>query len=688
MKIGPELGQAAEKPTGEGPKRPTLDTLLVGRFGLEAWRGLRIKEGTWQTVNGWDTLTFYFYQGLTVPSKKELDHSNKLGSFLEMTPEENEELVERLTSNAKYSYEDRALPPKAGMYEIDQFTTLKASMERPVKQTIKEHLGASHSHPNLYAESVNQAELYGSGSHHQSDLVLSCEHCFQNHLSCACPLIEPPPPSKAKDVNLAQYANKGEGPWAQNNQEHWQERNNFPRNNHPRDDYKQGNWNNNKSNYQNNNASYVPPHNRQPSQEDSLARMEKMMMEYMQKMNNLADDFKERDKTRDNQLQQVFKQLEVREQGNLPATTEPNPREQLRTITLRSGKEFQGPEVEADVEEVPVDTSVGASPKKKTESAPHETRKEGTSSSQSQPTRQTQQNTIPFPTTVKKSQDEKAFQKFLDVIGQVEVKMALGFQLTVSNLATHLGLYTWEEMSAPEFDDAPYLLFADVDPADFWAEHSSDPDHFDSMGRARFWIQPTWGILYFVLSTSFFGRPLNTDRVYPNDMIVFWSLHTRREANVAVFMARFLYSQSMGNRTHIVCEFVVTILFRSLVGSTPIPQPQMLTRDLDAGMLRNAHIHRTLGSSSTESNNASSSTPSTLGASLQVSSRRATCRRPTTSQTPAATTQADPIPDWAKRIMEQQETIMQRMSEIGQQHASQAEIFTHLQNILVACIPG
>ncbi|VFQ83756.1 unnamed protein product [Cuscuta campestris] len=979
------------------------------------------------------------------------------------------------------------------MYEVDQFTALKASMKSIVKQTIKEHLGASHPRPNQYTEPVNQAEPYGSGSHHQSDLVLSCEHCFQNHLSSACPLIEPPPPSRTKEVNLAQYANKGEGPWAQNNQEHWRERNSFPRNNRPRDDYKQGNWNNNKTNYKNTNAPYVPPHNRQPPQEDSLARMEKMMMEYMQKMNNLAEDMKERDKTRDSQLQQVFKQLGVREQGNLPATTEPNPREQLRAITFRSGKELQGPEVEVNIGEVPVDTPIGTTPQKKTESTPQGAGKEETSSSQTLPTKQAQLNTIPFPTRVKKNKDEKAFQKFLGVIGQVEVKMPLvdvltempkygkflkdlvtkkrdweefpvvslnaecsamlleemlrkrkdpgcfiipcsindrtfgdaladlgasinlmpssimkalgltglkptqmclqladssiryprgviedvlvkefdlqikdrkgsanqavdhlsrldvevaeqfgncivnesfpferiyviqekepwyadianflegkieptlltphlskklkreahfyfwddpylfricadqvvrrcvteaegreilaachsgpvviefgmgiwttrldsnrlvdtsqeqgqqerpeyptatradvhlvgsgpiqrfemwgrhrsltesvylssavladygyakemeqllqgtrwhrlfmmraesslpltieflcslelepstgsrwhrlfmmraesslpltieflcslelepstgsrsmnfqsidsrttltftllgrGFQLTVADLATHLGLYSWEETSAPEFEAAPYLLPADIDPADFWAEHSSDPDRFEGMGRARFWIQPTWRILSFVLSTSFFGRPLNTDRVYPDDLIVFRSLHTRREVNMAVFVARFLYSQSMGNRTHIVCGFVVTILFRSLEGSAPIPRAQMMMRDLDAGMLRNAHIRRRLGAGSTESNAASSSAPSTLGASSQVSSRRATRRRPTPQATPA-TTQADPTPEWARRILEQQDTILQRMSEIGQQQASQAENFAQLR---------
>ncbi|VFQ72920.1 unnamed protein product [Cuscuta campestris] len=124
------------------------------------------------------------------------------------------------------------------------------------------------------------------------------------------------------------------------------------------------------------------------------------------------------------------------------------------------------------------------------------------------------------------------------------------FQLTVEDLAQHLGLYTLEEMMAQEFHDAPFLLPEDVDHADFWVEHSTDPVCFDTTGR---------------------------------------------EANVAVFVAQFLYSQSLRNQTHIVCGFVVTILFWSLVGSAPI------MRDLDAGMLRNAHIRRRLDSSSSES---------------------------------------------------------------------------------------
>lgn len=179
--------------------------------------------------------------------------------------------------------------------------------------------------------------------------------------------------------------------------------------------------------------------------------------------------------------------------------------------------------------------------------------------------------------------------------------------LSVEDLGIRLGLYTEQEMRSREIHDAPYQLPADVDVATFQAEHSIDPDPFEAPARARHWIRLTWRIFSFVLSTPFFGRLLNTDRVYVVDMLVFWSLHTRREANVAIFLARFLYSQSMGTRTHLVCGFVVTLLFRSFMRDAPIPQPQMLMRDLDVSMLRNAHIRRRIDASSSERNMASSS---------------------------------------------------------------------------------
>ncbi|VFQ85215.1 unnamed protein product [Cuscuta campestris] len=173
-------------------------------------------------------------------------------------------------------------------------------------------------------------------------------------------------------------------------------------------------------------------------------------------------------------------------------------------------------------------------------------------------------------------------------------------------MVVRLGLYTQEETEQPEFYDDPFCLPTDFDAIAFWREHSYDDKEFvNKKSKVRYWIRPSWRILSFVLSTSFFGRPSNTDRVYEEDMFVFWSLHDRQPANVAVYLARFLYSQSYGCRTHLVCGFVITLLFRSLKGNTPIPRPVQLMRDLDAGMLQNAHIHRRLFPSSSESTTAS-----------------------------------------------------------------------------------
>ncbi|VFQ86909.1 unnamed protein product [Cuscuta campestris] len=244
------------------------------------------------------------------------------------------------------------------------------------------------------------------------------------------------------------------------------------------------------------------------------------------------------------------------------------------------------------------------------------------------------------------------------------------FQLTVREMAIRLGIYTQEETEQPEFYDDPFCLLADFDAIAFWREHSSDDKEFvNKKSKARYWIRPSWRILSFVLSTSFFGRPSNTDRVYEEDMFVFWSLHDRQPANVAVYLARFLYSQSYGCRTHLVCGFVITLLFRSLVGDAPIPQPVQLMRDLDVGMLRNAHIHRRLFPSSSESTTASTGrTSHEIGESSgqsERSSQRLPRRRPTRAQ--LARAQTEVAPAWAQQLLQNQNTLMQSVAALQQQ---------------------
>ena len=49
-------------------------------------------------------------------------------------------------------------------------------------------------------------------------------------------------------------------------------------------------------------------------------------------------------KTTQQMLGQLIKQLNERSQGSLPSDTEKNPKEQVKAITLRSGRELEAPE--------------------------------------------------------------------------------------------------------------------------------------------------------------------------------------------------------------------------------------------------------------------------------------------------------------------------------------------------------
>jgi len=75
----------------------------------------------------------------------------------------------------------------------------------------------------------------------------------------------------------------------------------------------------------------------------------------------------------ENQVGQIVKTLAERPQGSLPSNTETNPREQMKAITLRSGKEVErdlpqekkkAPEVVEVEEEAPKEKEVAPPPYK------------------------------------------------------------------------------------------------------------------------------------------------------------------------------------------------------------------------------------------------------------------------------------------------------------------------------------
>ncbi|CAH9109385.1 unnamed protein product [Cuscuta epithymum] len=192
------------------------------------------------------------------------------------------------------------------------------------------------------------------------DMVLSCDHCFRAHLTNSCPQFFEEPNSP-QEVNLMEYAKKVEGPLAPQYQGN---RGSFAGYNNHRNNFQSGanQWrdNNRQGGYQRDQGSgsnqpYVPPHIRQHdnsahSQLDSVlaelirareenelrdkrAREEKILME--QRLSNLELQHEQRVRELENRL---FAGPSGRQSGSLPSSTEPNPREHVQAVTLRSGR--------------------------------------------------------------------------------------------------------------------------------------------------------------------------------------------------------------------------------------------------------------------------------------------------------------------------------------------------------------
>ncbi|CAH9094220.1 unnamed protein product [Cuscuta europaea] len=105
------------------------------------------------------SLMFHFYNGLQVGSKKELDFSSQVGSFLDKAPDANEALVEKVTSNARYWYDERTLAAtKPGYLEVDQLTALTAKIEGLVVEV--KNLKSDNNH-------INQVNHIGAAPNQQ-----------------------------------------------------------------------------------------------------------------------------------------------------------------------------------------------------------------------------------------------------------------------------------------------------------------------------------------------------------------------------------------------------------------------------------------------------------------------------------------------------------------------------------------
>ncbi|KAL5573670.1 hypothetical protein UlMin_023267 [Ulmus minor] len=111
----------------------------------------------------------------------------------------------------------------------------------------------------------------------------------------------------------------------------------------------------------------------------------------------------------EHQVGEISKLLTERGQGALPSNTERNPREEVKAITLRSGKELEKSK-EASKQAFEEATSVS--------------KNQPATTTIEQPTFQTpSSNAVPFPQRLKKQNLDKQFSKFLNIFKSLHINL-------------------------------------------------------------------------------------------------------------------------------------------------------------------------------------------------------------------------------------------------------------------------
>ncbi|XP_062086957.1 uncharacterized protein LOC133793673 [Humulus lupulus] len=123
------------------------------------------------------------------------------------------------------------------------------------------------------------------------------------------------------------------------------------------------------------------------------------------------------------QMGQLATLMANRAQGNLPSTTEVNPKENFKAITLRSGKNYEGPSEKQLVEEVGQDQQAQAPAQ---EEKKHNEKKatEGIPTKEASPPISIEHYIkIPYPQRLRKNNMDKQFTKFLEVFKKLHINI-------------------------------------------------------------------------------------------------------------------------------------------------------------------------------------------------------------------------------------------------------------------------
>ncbi|WCJ39627.1 hypothetical protein M5689_020603 [Euphorbia peplus] len=286
-----------------------------------------------------------FYNGINPTTRSSLDAKSG-GLFMKKTSVEARELLEEMAINSS-------------MWPVDRAQSQTQTNSGPSSSSSSSAKGI-HS---LDPVSMMQAQL--------SALTLKVDKLFTPCDTNGNPVqncMDDSGPDMVEQVNFIQGQNRNNNPYSNTYNPGWR--------NHPNFGWKDNSNANTTQDRSNNYQNQDKSTNYQNQPRDSIGTLSTKIDKFIDaiggKINTQDENFKRVENKFDQlfknhsssihnlevQIGQIAKSIPSRREGSLPSNTEENPKEQVKGITLRSGKQYLGPELSGDATNILQETNL------------------------------------------------------------------------------------------------------------------------------------------------------------------------------------------------------------------------------------------------------------------------------------------------------------------------------------------
>ncbi|KAL5539546.1 hypothetical protein UlMin_045339 [Ulmus minor] len=381
-----------------------------------------------------------FYNGLLPPTRLMLDASAG-GALLNKSYAEAYDLIESIAANSYQWPTSRINTTKkvAGVHELGDVSALTAQIAS-LTNMLKAVSTSNVVSPASLNSPISATSPVVIEPNNSSVETVSCVFCGGGHVYDDCPN-NPVSVNYVGNYNQGNYNsgsyNRGNNPYSNTYNPGWRQHPNFSWSNQT------GQSSNNPNRPINPNANAPPGFQQQqreqrpqnPTQSAPQERgdsLEAMMRAFMNKTETHIQNQGVALRNLENQVGQLATALSSRPSGALPSNTEnpqKNGNEHAKAITLRSGNTVEVPEAskrtqkESDLvqEEVPTEQAKNQQENREVEISAEKS--DADVSVVPQQIHQQRRPPPPFPQRFQKQQQDKKFQKFLDVLKQLHINI-------------------------------------------------------------------------------------------------------------------------------------------------------------------------------------------------------------------------------------------------------------------------